>query len=153
MRIAIMVSLLTGTACGHKDTAPAPAAARPVPWLALTIDVPADARLEPGKTGDDFAVLSWSGVHLSINAHTNTLFHKDLATAVASAQTDGKITKQGATADGWEVRYDEEIAGDAVHFVVIHRRIAEVEWECTGGGESPQAAESVVTACASLRAP
>jgi hypothetical protein len=147
--MALAAVLLAG--CG-KDKAPAPVLDPPKPFaltgLELVIDAPGNATLDRQTEYD--ADMTWPSVRLSIRNNHSGLNSSSLESAVA-AVTSARITKQQRTADGWELRYDETLAGDQLFTVSIHRTIAEVSLECVGTSPSSAGADSIATACATLR--
>jgi len=147
--MVIGVVLLAGCS---KDSAPAPVLDPPRPFaltgLRLQLDAPGNASIV--SQSDSEAALTWPSVRLSVRNNSRGLNASSLESA-AAAVTNARITKREATADGWELRYDDTLAGDTVYSVSIHRTIAEVALECAGSTETTAGADSVATACATLR--
>ena len=150
MRWLVLCAVLL-VACGKK-AAPDPVFDPPKPFaltgLKLAIDAPGNATL--GRQTDAAADLTWPSVRLTIRNNHSGLNASTLESAVA-AVTAARITKQQRTADGWELRYDETLAGDQLFTVSIHRTIAEVSLECVGTSPSSAGADSIGAACATLR--
>jgi hypothetical protein len=135
-----------------KDSAPAPVLAPPRAFaltrLGLQLDAPGDAVV--ARQSDSEAALTWPSVRVSVRTNSRGLNPSSLESA-AAAITNARITKREPTADGWELRYDDTLAGDTLYTVSIHRTIAEVGLECTGSSETTAGADSVATACNTLR--
>ncbi len=150
-RVLIWAVAVAVAACSKGEPA-APVLGPPTPFaltgLQLKIDAPGNATLDRQTASD--AALSWPSVRLSIRNNNSGLNAPSLERAVA-AVTGARISKQERTADGWELRYDDTLAGDKLYTVSIHRTIAEVALECTGSSGTTTGADSIAAACATLR--
>jgi len=135
-----------------KTAAPPPALDPPKPFvltgLRLQLDAPGNATI--ASSSDSEATLTWPDVRVSIRNNSRGLFAANLD-AAAAAITNARISKRERTADGWDLRYDDTLGGDTLYTVSIHRTIAEVAIECVGSSASTTGADSVATACATLR--
>jgi hypothetical protein len=135
-----------------KDSAPAPVLDPPKPFaltgLGLQLEAPGNATVV--RQSDSEAAITWPSVRLSVRNNSHGLNASSLESA-AAAVTNARITKRERTADGWELRYDDTLAGDTLYTVEIHRTIAEVALECVGSSETTVGADSVAAACATLR--
>jgi hypothetical protein len=137
---------------GCSKSAPPPVLDPPKPFaltgLGLQLDAPGNATIV-GQSASE-ATLTWPAVRLWVRNNSRGLNASSLESA-AAAVTNARITKRAQTADGWELRYDDTLAGDTVYTVSIHRTIAEVALECGGSSDSTAGADSIAAACATLR--
>lgn len=127
----------------------APVATLVLPSIGFTIDAPDTATIDNPNPKSVF--ISWTGVKMHMRLKGDALFEVDLDAAVRTASAYGTVTRQGATSDGWEVRYDEEVAGDTLHNVIVTRTIGGTEVQFRGGSNTAPAEAQLVAACASLR--
>jgi hypothetical protein len=149
MKLAWLVVI---AACGKDAPAiytPAKIVAVALPSIGLTVDAPDAAKL--GATEPNSVQIDWPGVKLTVRRKGDSQFEADLASAGKTASGFAKVTKQEATPDGWELRYEETYAGETLHNVTIARTIDGIDVQCKGAGNSPTAEAQLAAACASLR--
>jgi len=151
MKLAPVVALALACGRGSAPEPYTPAAIRPLalPSIGLTFDAPDAAKL--GTATPSSVEVDWPGVKLAVRIKGDALFEPDLATAGKTAGGFAKITKQEATPDGWELRYEETLAGDRLYNVTIDRTIGGTEVQCKGAGNTSAAEAQLAAACVSLR--